>query len=455
MAFTRRGFMMGCSTAIASMAGARFGSFAFADPLGSFNDETLVVVFLRGGMDGLNLVPPIGGADRGHYETARADLAVPISGASAALPLGTSPFGLHPSASALHDLYTNGSLAIVQAVGMDVNNRSHFDSMDFIERGTPGDKTTSTGWLTRHLSSASNLPSEIIMPALSVGNLQTTSLLGERDAVNMEDPGSFNFNSGYGQWRDAQRVAMRNLYGGTTWLHQAGLSALDAMDIIELNAPDNYTPANGASYPSGSFGDHMQVVAQMIKLNLGLRVATVDLGGWDTHNGQGNDGGGYFAGIVETLSQGLNALYTDLDGNGAQNYTSRLTTVVQSEFGRRLRQNEDDGTDHGHANMMLVMGGSVNGGLHGTWPGLSNDQLYDNADLAVTTDYRQVLSEILIRRMGNNQLGTIFPGYQDYAPINVVQGPDLTPVYGAEIFGDNFEGGDMSRWSAITGAATR
>ena len=268
-------------------------------------------------------------------------------------------------------------------------------------------------------------------------------------------PDQFNLRVGPYQWRDAQRVALRHLYTqDSTWLHQAGLQTLDAVDIVELNTGENYQPANGAVYPSGSFGDHLQVVAQMTKLDLGLRVATIDLGGWDTHEGQGDQGQGYFGGEIADLAQGLGALYTDLDGSGDQNYTGRLTVVVQSEFGRRLRENAGHGTDHGHGNVMLLIGGNVISGIHGQWPGLANEQLYDGADVAVTTDFRRVLSEVLIRRMGNNKLGVVFPGYTGYQPLGVVSGTDLPPDYssdGTGIFADDFESGDTSVWSAVSG----
>ncbi len=451
---TRRGFMAGCSAAIAGMAGARISSLAFAQPGGAFNDEVLVVVFLRGGLDGLNVVMPVSGADRGHYEAARPYLRVPSSGAGAALPLD-GQFGLHPSVAPLYDLFAAGRLAVVQATGSTVANRSHFDSMEFIERGTPGVKTTPTGWLARHFASATNLPDEIVMPSASVGALQATSLLGHTAAVNMSSPTSFNINTGPWAWRDAQRVALRRLYQeGATWLHATGVQALDAMDVISLNVQGGYTPANGAVYPSGTLGDQLKVVAQLVKLDLGLRVATVDFGGWDTHNGQGDGSGGYFAGRLGELSSALAALYLDLDGAGGGNHTARLTVVAQSEFGRRLRENADRGTDHGHGNLILLLGGSVVGGLHGAWPGLATGQLFDNADLAVTTDFRRVLSEILIRRLGNPRLGVVFPGYRDYQPLGVVTGADLAPDYssdGSGLFADGFESGGAGAWSLAVG----
>lgn len=327
--------------------------------------------------------------------------------------------------------------------------------MEYMELGTPGNNQGSTGWLTRHFQSAYNLPPEIVMPSISVSSIQTTSLLGDHNSINMSDPNDFNLQVGPWEWRDAQRLAMRNLYtADDTWLHSSSLQALDAMDIIEIHASGGYTPANGAVYPNSSFGRHLQVVAQMIKLGLGLRVATIDIGGWDTHNGQGDGSGGYFGTHVAELGGGLGALYADLGGFGGTDYTNKTTVVLQSEFGRRLRQNADRGTDHGHGGVMMVMDGNAIGGVHGPWPGLANDQLYDGADLAVATDFRRVLSEILIRRMANNSLGVVFPGYADYQPLGVVHGTDLPPDYspgGALLFRDGFESGDASVWSGSQG----
>jgi uncharacterized protein (DUF1501 family) len=457
---TRRGFITGCSAAVAAFAGTQFNTLAFGDPAAD-NQDVLVSVFLRGGMDSLNLVLPIAGADRGHYEAARPEISVPIVGTNAALALNAQ-LGLHPATNSwpagtdtppatLFDLYQDGKLALVVGSGMHLGNRSHFDSMTYMELGTPGSLTTGTGWLTRHMATAMNLPPELTIPSLAVGNLQQTSLRGSADTLNMTSPDSFSLNVGPWAWRNAQRVAMRNLYGSTgSWLHQSGLAALDAVDIIELHTGGGYVPANGAVYPSGSLGDHFQTIAQMIKIDLGLQVATVDFGGWDTHNNQGTAGGGYFFQHIEELARALAAFYTDLNGSGSNNFAQRVTVVVQSEFGRRFRENADRGSDHGHGSLMMVLGGAVNGGIHGTWPGLANGQLFEGADLAVTTDYRRVLSEVLIRRLGNPYLGEIFPGYLNYSPLGVVQGIDLPPIYGPEIFSNGFESGDLSGWSAST-----
>lgn len=446
---TRRGFLVGCSAAIAGLAGSRFNTVAFGDP--ALNDEILVVVFLRGGMDGLSAMPPIAGADRGHYQAARPTLAIPTSGPNAAINLN-GQFGLHPAGAPLYELYQEGKLAIVRAVGLGEVNRSHFDSMQYVELGTPGNKSTPTGWLTRHLQTATNLPAEIIMPSLAVGDLQPTSLLGDLETISMSDPSNFNLMNGPWLWRFAQRSTLRAMYeGSSSWLHDAGVQALDAVDVVELNVAGGYTPANGASYPQSQLGDQLRVLAQMVKLDLGLQVATVDFGGWDTHEEEGDGGTGYFAEIFGDLAQGLHAFYTDLDGVGASNYTQRLTVVVQSEFGRELRENSDSGTEHGYGNQVFVLSGNAIGGLHGVWPGLAPGQLVDGTDLAVTTDYRRVLSEILIRRMCNPNLAAIFPGYTGYSPLGIVTGPDLPPILGEPVFSDGFESGGTSAWSSAVG----
>ncbi len=425
---SRRGFMVGCSTAIAAMAGGRLSYVAFGSPAEEPNQDILVVVFLRGGMDGLSTVFPIAGDDRGFYEQSRENIAIPVSGANAALGL-SDQFGLHPSGAAFLDLYQAKKLAIVHAAGLTSDTRSHFDAQQYIELGTPGSKSSTSGWLTRHLHSAGNLPAQIIMPAMATGNLSPTSLVGSNETIGMTNPNDFTFG---GQWfyGSRQQAALRKMYAGDSWLHSAGVETLNAMDVVSSANPGNYTPGNGAVYPGGSFGDNLKTVAQMVKLQLGLRVATVDLGGWDTHEYQGDQGTGYFANQFGQLTNGLNALFTDLSNANGTDHTQRLTIVVMSEFGRTFKQNASRGTDHGHGNVMFVLGGQVNGGqVYGQWPGLSTDQLYDHRDLQITTDYRRVLSEILIRRLGNPKLGTVFPNYTNYAPLGLVQGADLTPDY--------------------------
>jgi uncharacterized protein (DUF1501 family) len=424
---TRRGFMVGCSAAIATWtSGLSFTAFGSseAEP----NQEIVVVVYLRGGMDGINVVPPLTDGDRSQYESKRSEIAVPVTGTNAALPLD-GRFGLHPGAAPLLGLFQAKKLAIVHAAGLTSDTRSHFDAMQFMELGTPDSRTIGTGWLTRHLESATNLPAQIIMPAVAVGNQQPTSLAGSRDTIGMTDPDDFTLG-GHWFYEDSQRIALRKMYSGDTWLHRAGIQTLDAVDVVEYANPGTYVPGNGATYPGGSFGRSLQTVAQVIKMQLGLRVATVDLGGWDTHEYQGDEGGGYFFDHLGELASGLEAFFTDLSNDAGKDHTQRVTVVVMSEFGRSLQENASRGTDHGHGNIMLVLGGKVNGGkVYGDWPGLSTDSLYDRRDLDVTTDYRRVLSEILIRRLANPKLGAVFPNYSGYAPLGIVQGADLPPDY--------------------------
>jgi uncharacterized protein (DUF1501 family) len=436
---SRRQFLMGCSAAVAAMAGARLTNVALAQ--GGANQDILVVVFLRGAWDVLNVLPPIGGMDRGYYEDARRNyLRIPASGTGAAINLGALdcvPFGLHPEMVELHSLYQQGRAAFVLACGMNHGTRSHFDAMQFMEMGTPGVKTTGSGWITRHLQSAANLPPAIQLPAVAANSAQPTSLLAYPDAVSMTTPSGFTFYgssttlAGTGQsYRYWQQQSLRQMYNGATWLDRAGIEVLDTLTVMQ--SAGSYTPRAGVTYPSGSLGTSLRTVAQLIKMNVGLQVATIDFGGWDTHEYQGASSG-YMAGLLDQLSRGLTALYSDLDDSNYSSPIQRTTIVVMSEFGRRLRENNSQGCDHGHGSAMIVLGGRVNGGrLYGSWPGLRNDQLFDRADLAVTTDYRAVLSEILVRRLGNGRLDVIFPDITYYTPLGIVQGTDvpvtLTPA---------------------------
>jgi len=399
----RRQFLQGCSYAIASMAGARLTNLSFAQDNNS--SDTLVVVFLRGGWDALNVVPPLQGDDRGFYEKARPNLRI-----TDLLPLNDQ-FGLHPALAPLHDLYKSGKMGIVHAVGLDHDTRSHFDAQEFIELGTPGSKNTTSGWITRHLQ-ATGVSS--ILPVVSTSG-QPTSLLNFVPTVSVNSPSDFS------QWGNdlvgSQQTALRQMYQGSSLLHQAGARTLDALNIISPLVEKEYQPSNGATYNDDELGRQLKTIAQMIKLDAGLRVAAVDFGGWDTHEYETEGNGGYIGDLLNQLSSGLANFYLDLDSG----YTDRLSVVVISEFGRRLVQNESYGTDHGHGSVMLTLGGNVNGGqVFGAWPGLHNDQLYDHADLAVTTDYRQVLSELLSKRLGNSNIENVFPGFSSqYTPLGI------------------------------------
>jgi uncharacterized protein (DUF1501 family) len=412
MTITRRHFIAGCSTAIAAMAGGRIADLAFAGELGATaaSDEILITVFLRGGCDGLSLVAPY---DDGNYVTRRGGLAIPGSAALDINPQNTtvtSSFGLHPQAGPLRELYAAQKLAIVHACGLNDDTRSHFDAMDYIERGTPGNKNTSTGWLTRHLRCVNPTGA---LPTLAAGSATPASLLSDLNAISMTDGGSFALSS---HWRYSSKMlgSLKKFYGGSSAFQTIGARTIQTVETLAAEEMA-YTPQPGVAYPDNSFGNALKLVAQMIKLDLGLRIATVDFGGWDTHESQGagGDPNGYFARQIDTLARSLHAFYNDLPLQ-----QNKLTVVVMSEFGRRLGVNASNGTDHGHGNVMLVLGGKVNGGkMYGAWPGLLD--LDQSQDLKITTDYRRVLSEVLVRRLDNPKLGIVFPGYTGYAPLGI------------------------------------
>ena len=421
---SRRTFLKGLAAAGAASSLSRIG---FAGGRDGFNEEILLVVFLRGGNDGLNLIPPVGGPARPLYEAARPTLKVPVSGDDAALPLD-GEFGLHPAAAPLHPFWQDGHMAIVHACGMHHPTRSHFEAEDFIELGTPGSKSIGTGWLHRHLASATNLPGEILIPALSAGYYTATSLYGETGALTLAGAEMFEYLWGPWHWQDSERASQRQLYSrDTTDVHVSGAQAMNAVDIVHAYASGDYTPAGGAQYPGGEFGDLMALAARMIKADVGIRIVTVDHGGWDTHENQGYGAGGEFATLARELADGIAAFLTDLSASGLGN---RVTVLTMTEFGRRVHENQDQGTDHGHAAPMMLLGGRVIGGLHGTFPGLEPENMFEEIDVEVTTDYRRVCSEVLIRRLGNPNLGVVFPGYSGYEPLGVVEGEDLTPIYG-------------------------
>ncbi len=427
---SRRTFLQGCSAAVAAMAGSRITNVAFASPTlaANYTGDVLVTIFLRGGWDALNVFPPLEGIDRGYYESDRQAIKIPTTGANAGLSLnnatfGTARLGMHAALAPLKDLYDAGHAAVVCATGLTSDTRSHFDAMQFMELGTPGNKSSTQGWLTRALGTDS---SGGLINTLSVGSGKPLSLAGRTDTATLQSIGSFDIDYDGMWYRPWQMTALRSMYGGSDWLSRAGSATLDTIDALDSANPGNYTPRVGVIYPNSGFGNQLKLLAQTIKMNIGLKAATVDLGGWDTHDEQGQNGDGHIANLLRELGGGLNALYNDLTGSGvADTWSSKLTVVVMSEFGRRLQENASHGTDHGHGSALIVMGGGINGGkVYGQWPGLANNQLFDRADLAITTDYRQVLGEIVAKRMGNQQLGRVFPGLQTYAPLGLATGDD-------------------------------
>ncbi len=448
MPISRRQFVVGCSTAIAAMAGGRVGQMVFAAdpqadqtyyqylPMMTRPDEIFVMLFLRGGCDGLSLVSPY---DDANYNAARggdpnknwdslvvkSPLKINVNNPGFG---ATSSFGLHPEAAPLKELYDSGKLAIVHACGLNDDTRSHFDAMDFIERGTPGDKNTHTGWLTRHLEIMGEGGG--LLPTIASGSAAPASLLSYNEGAVLNDLNSYGISGPHG-YNNANNPAMlralTNMYAGSGAFVDAGKRALEVINAIQSlknqnNGQDlNYTPEAGVTYPGGGLSGSLKMLAQIIKLNLGLRIATVDFGGWDTHDYQGTNGG-YYANQVKSLSTALHAFYNDLP-----NHRDRLTVVVMSEFGRRLGKNAGSGTDHGHGGVMMVLGGKVNGGrMYGTWPGLQQDQLDQKQDLRITTDFRSVIGEVVAQRLGNPKLGAVFPGLaaNEYKRLGIIPGTD-------------------------------
>jgi hypothetical protein len=306
------------------------------------------------------------------------------------------------------------------------------------------------------------LPATVPLPAASMGSLTASSLLGSTDAITMASGSDFRLDTFHWSWQDddpAHGVVgavtrMNALWTGNTFMELAGADTLGSLALLRPvdfnpydanNHPNGYQPSGGANYSinyNSGFGAQLRNVAQLVKLNLGLRAVTIDLGNWDTHNGQGNPSQSYdwFGNQVESLSQGLAAFYTDLSSDGSGNLMNRVSVLVVSEFGRRVLENADSGTDHGYGNVMLALGGSVNGGaVYGNFPGLDNASLYQGTDVAVTTDYRQVISEALIRRMANPNVYYVFPGYSGYTPLGIFQGADLPPTQYDSIFAGGFE----------------
>jgi uncharacterized protein (DUF1501 family) len=412
--------MVGCSAAIAAMAGASLGRVAFATPgsAAANGNDTLVVLFLRGGWDALSVLPPIDGADRGLYEKARPGLKIPVKGDKAAIGLN-GQLGLHPALKPLHELYRGGQMAIVQATGLEHDTRSHFDAMDFMELGTPGIKTTTSGWITRHLASLGGSQS-VVIPAIGIGNTPASLLAMDR-AVAVGSLEEMSLPGG-GDLFDKKNKILRRMYGGERWIDKAGALALSTVDTFLESAPDRkYTPAKGVSYPDNELGRSLKSAAQMLKLDLGVQALSVDFGGWDTHDWQADTSDpmrGQLPEQLSALSGGLAAFYADLAASG---HDKRTTIVVMSEFGRRLAQNENSGTDHGHGSAIFALGGNVKGGkVYGSWPGLASEQLFENTDLAITTDYRSVLSEIVTKRLGNPNIDKVFPGFGGYTPLGIV-----------------------------------
>jgi uncharacterized protein (DUF1501 family) len=404
MTITRRVFLR--DSALAVVGTAAVPSFLTRAAIGAVEPgartKRLVVIFQRGAADGLNIVVPHGEAQ---YYAKRPSINIPRN---SVIDLDGF-FGLHPSLAPFQPLWQQRHLAIVHAAGSPDPSRSHFDAQDFMEAGTPGVKSTEDGWLNRALRNMRQAAQKSAFEAIAMGPSIPRILSGTEPAIAMNNINDFSVG-GRNQKASPAASAFERMYNQSadTVLHGTGEETFYAVKMLKSADPSKYKPAPGADYPKGRFGDSLRQLAQLIKANLGVQIAFADIGGWDHHVNEGATDG-QIANVLRDFSQSISAFWIDLGDLGED-----TVVVTMSEFGRTARENGNRGTDHGHANVMFVLGGPVRGGkVYGRWPGLEQPQLYEGRDLALTTDFRQVVGEVVARHMGNKNLNEVFPGYDN------------------------------------------
>jgi uncharacterized protein (DUF1501 family) len=374
------------------------------NPITGGKRKTLIAIFQRGAVDGLNMVVPFG---ESNYYSVRSNIAIPkpdAANAESAINLDGF-FGLHPQMTSFKPLWDSKRLAIVHAAGSPDNTRSHFDAQDYMESATPGLKATRDGWLNRYLQFKAD-EQHSLFRAVAITKTMPRVLQGPAPAVAMSSIAEFGIRAGKSSTEMQNGFEAMYAKKVNDSLIDTGRETFEAVNFLKQANPGQYKPENGAQYPRNPFGNSLLQIAQLIKADVGLEVAFTDIGGWDTHVNQGNSRG-QLANLLGQFSSGIAALYQDLG--------QRMDDVViltMSEFGRTVRENGNRGTDHGHANAMFVMGNSVRGGkVYGRWPGLKDDQLNEGRDLALTTDFRDVFGEVASRHLGTKDTGAIFPAY--------------------------------------------
>jgi uncharacterized protein (DUF1501 family) len=363
--------------------------------------KTLICLFQRGAADALNIVVPHG--DKSYYGL-RPSIAIPRPGGlartvsrDAAIDLDGF-FGFHPSLAPFKPLYDRGILAPIHAVGSPSTTRSHFDAQDYMETGTPDVKGTQDGWLNRYLAVQGTCDECKASPFRAVSLTQQTPRImeGASEVVAMNSLNEFTVRASGTQ---AERLEALYRTGSADLVHGTGTEMFEAVKMLKAANPQKYAPRNGAEYPRSQFGQRLLQIAQLVKADVGLEIAFADVGGWDTHVNQGA-ATGQLAQRLDDFAKSIAALVTD------------VLILTMSEFGRMARENGNRGTDHGHAGALFVIGGDVKGGkVHGKWPGLANEQLYEGRDLALTTDFRSVFSEVTARHLGATKVEKIFPGF--------------------------------------------
>ncbi len=373
--------------------------------------KVLVAIFQRGAVDGLGMIVPHG--DPG-YAAGRPTIAIrpPAHGdADTAIDLDGF-FALHPALAPLSPCWRERSLAVVHACGSPSPTRSHFDAQDYMETGTPGTKTTGDGWLGRAMEALPRHPSPFRAVALGAG--VPRALRGRIDAVAI--PALDRFTLGGGGASELER-GFQAIYatGRTDIVHATGRQTFEALRMLRASDAARLVPANGAEYPATAFGRAMRQIAQLLRADIGLEIAFTDVGGWDTHVAQGNERGALATRLADFATT-LAAFVRDLGDRMAD-----VVVLTMSEFGRTVAENGNRGTDHGHGTAMLVLGGGVRGGaVYGRWPGLAREQLHEGRDLAVTTDFRALFSEVATRHRGVPADVAIFPGWTSATRLGVL-----------------------------------
>ncbi|MBL8860853.1 MAG: DUF1501 domain-containing protein [Planctomycetes bacterium] len=391
----RRSFLVGAGAVAGALALPRV-TLSSSMPPGT---DALVLVFLRGGMDGLSLCSPF--ADP-HLDSARPGLAMPRPGQPNGVLYLTGFFGLHPAAAPLLPAYQSGKLLFVHACGSPESTRSHFEAQARMESGAPGSGGFGlpTGWLARHLAAQGGL-----LRGLFAGDALTRGLTGSAGVLPIRDPAGFRMPGDPASVAARRQVLQAAYRFSGPELAAAADDTFATIDLLGTVDFAGYVPSGGAVYPATPFGSHLKDTAALLKANLGVRAVEIDLHGWDHHTDLGAIGGS-FAALTGELAQALAAFRTDLGGG-----MNGVNVIVMTEFGRRVMPNANQGLDHGRGTCMLLLGGGVSGGrVLTSWPGLAPSQLHDG-DLAITIDYRDVLAELLVRRMGCTNVSEVFPGY--------------------------------------------
>ena len=405
MDFSRRSFVKSAGLGFIAMGLPPSFLVRAAGAQSNSQKKILVVVFQRGGMDGLNVVIPF--KDRAYYQL-RPNIAIaePAAGEQRAIDLDGF-YALHPALAPLKNIYDKGQLAIVHAAGSPDNTRSHFDAQDYMEIGTPGIKTTPDGWLNRYLNEKRSGDSPF--RGVALGAQTPRMLAGTAPTLTLSSIEEFRLRN------PAMQSALQKLYGNKAdpLFQKGGQSLFDAM--ARLRQIETKIPVSNAAYPSGRLGNGMRQIARLIKADVGLEIAFAEIEGWDTHVNQGG-ATGQLANRLKELADSLAVFHQDLGDR-----IEEVVVVTMSEFGRTARENGNRGTDHGHANVMFAMGGKIRGGkVYGRWPGLAPEVLYEGRDLDLTTDYRTVCSEAISRHLGQNDLSRIFPRFRSGTSVGLI-----------------------------------